>query len=1136
MPPRSLQAILFAACIGAMAATAPALSQETIEIPRQQIEALPDLPVPEFDIDLSTPEGLFRSMEEIARTDWTGTLPEAVTEAILGASPIEAHAPVVWEMQATGAWNETLQGAGILNVFDHVALRSSGRQFLALLDSDARDWPLQVFVMVPNDGPGVTWHQFAGAGTGSSTGGTGVGAVANHMFDAEQIIGFATPQGMRSPSFTELEDAYYYTQVEGGHVRLDERGNAYRLSFAANVVEYHSDDREPTGRRARISGWICEAAAWETDPDSCLYEPLEVFASTPAHDRENVNYREPAVEVTFSDPVEPVSLTEGFSLSTRDASGERLTVDGAWMQAGAQDYAFVPDFPLRSGTIYEARITGGEDGVRAIDSGEVLEEDYWWRFSTMINLDEQAPADDPAFDMRVFQTVRDAPLVMDKPTLTRVYVDWLPHDDIHPAWQPESYPMDIALAPLHPRLVGQGGTPPGAEGELRIYRSSGFGDQDRRHARNTINFFGWEPEWNGFTSELELVASPYDPFPQPLPETLVEEVREVENWPVWPDDLVFRYGVIEVNEWEDGPPTEMRQVINSVIADAEELATAIMPVRAARGMRLGLRIGPEQLGTSGNYLNQLEHLMRNELPHALGSDNEVVMLFAPMSFAGPGLAFSALSRVSDLDRRMALLSPEDHVCYFGDEYVMAFVHEVLHTYGMWHNPAESDEIDLVQECLRINSATGHVDQTIEGFRIDASGLDGWNKSAQEGNEESHDTLVSVMWPYLTSARQVWISEWEYEALQQSFGTRWERFGSRDLPVSGIRFADLPGQPAILTDARAPRPEYLTVLGVVALDGSALEIDAITLRPPPQVTSRGPLTAELLDVQGRVVSQARFGGELDHHDHDHAHTHAHTAEVVQHHHHDDEARWPLFSVALEADPQARRLVIRRGDTVLAERAAPGVPPRLEVLHDAPALELGEAPVTLSWEADGAGQLRHTVRYSPTGGPPWDVLALRQNEQALTIAPEDLRAGPAPTLRIVSDDGFHHAARDLPLRLNRAPVPRLLAGAAGGSLTLEFDTLIDPAALSEAVQLHDSEGVKIPFKLHQGRRQHLASLLPDAHAQAGAPYSVRLGAGLADIFGNTLQEEVVLLIEPAPQTGLQHGLQADPPASLFDLFAQ
>lgn len=90
--------------------------------------------------------------------------------------------------------------------------------------------------------------------------------------------------------------------------------------------------------------------------------------------------------------------------------------------------------------------------------------------------------------------------------------------------------------------------------------------------------------------------------------------------------------------------------------------------------------------------------MRHELPHAPGSDNEVVMPFAPPSFAGPGVAFSALPRVSDLDRRLAVLSPGDHVCHFGDEFVMAFVHEILHTYGMAHNPLEADGIDFVEEC------------------------------------------------------------------------------------------------------------------------------------------------------------------------------------------------------------------------------------------------------------------------------------------------------------------------------------------------------------------------------------------------------------------------------------------------------
>jgi hypothetical protein len=244
--------------IAAALAAGPAAAQQTIEIPREQIEALPDLTVPEFEIDLSSPEGLIRSMEEISRTDWTGTLPEAITEMILGAAPFVAHASVVWEMQVSGSWNETVAGTGALNVLDQTALGvAPGRQFHAVLDTDARDWPFHLFSFVPDTAPAIAWTHFSGPSDGHAGGGTGFSQIANHMFQFDRLLGYATPQGMEATGFAGTTDAdftgdYLYTEVQGGRIRVDSSGNAYRMSFSATVLEFHSEDRSPTGRSASL--------------------------------------------------------------------------------------------------------------------------------------------------------------------------------------------------------------------------------------------------------------------------------------------------------------------------------------------------------------------------------------------------------------------------------------------------------------------------------------------------------------------------------------------------------------------------------------------------------------------------------------------------------------------------------------------------------------------------------------------------------------------------------------------------------------------------------------------------------------------------------------------------------------------
>lgn len=215
------------------------------------------------------------------------------------------------------------------------------------------------------------------------------------------------------------------------------------------------------------------------------------------------------------------------------------------------------------------------------------------------------------------------------------------------------------------------------------------------------------------------------------------------------------------------------------------------------------------------------------------------------------------------------------------------------------------------------------------------------------------------------------------------------------------------------------------------------------------------------------------------------------------------------MSLPVDARARRLVISRDDTILAERSAPGAPPRLQL--EADALELGRAPHRLHWTAQGAEPLRHSVRYSSTGAAPWQALGVRRVETSLTIDPADLRAGPAPTLRVVTDDGFHHSHRDMALRLIRPPVPRL-ARAAQGLIALEFDTLVDAQAQRDRIQLVDADGQEVPFDLHQGARNHLLNLILRTNDAPGPPERLILQAGFSDVFGTALPSDHDLSVAP------------------------
>src|SRR5690606_35549807 len=96
----------------------PAAAQpDTLEIPNEEFEAFePDAegykPNP-----LLEPRHPLHTFFNFGDIDMTGTLPDAVMEHVLGASPFALGA-AVWEMEVTGSWTQSLSGRGTIQVND----------------------------------------------------------------------------------------------------------------------------------------------------------------------------------------------------------------------------------------------------------------------------------------------------------------------------------------------------------------------------------------------------------------------------------------------------------------------------------------------------------------------------------------------------------------------------------------------------------------------------------------------------------------------------------------------------------------------------------------------------------------------------------------------------------------------------------------------------------------------------------------------------------------------------------------------------------------------------------------------------------------------------------------------------------
>lgn len=576
----------------------PAQAQLTLEIPEtefEEIENYKPIPVPDPS------GGAVNQMFEYMELDMTGTLPEAVLEDMLGETPYD-FVDVVWGMEVSGNWTDRMAGTGTLQVIDFTEGRGATsrvdldrytgqrgfRMYNARLQTDG-DHVFTLSAAFPPDHGGVAF-------------GTELEAV-KALFEVTWLCHMFEPDRR---GCIDYPDEYYETDLPVlSKLNIHRMAGGYKIDFKARVHElrtsmdrgYRHPTTDPSGRFADVRGWVCDRASWEEDPEACTApEPLRVTSNSPSHQRENVHLQEPGIEVEFNYPVDANELEENFSLTTRDIRGEHLEKTGRFLPLSDTHFRFDPDYDLESGVIYEARIEGGEDGLEGRE-GETLESAaHWWRFTTLVDLENHGhdgPVDEP-LRTHVYQTVRDAPLVVNKPALQRIYVDWQPHNHIEKAWQAETFPAELEINVLDQsqwRIDPQEGG--SVEGNVvRVVRSDlleldGIRSEIERQARNTINVYGWVPDQQGGTSVVETRLTPHDPYP---PSATVQDViaeHDVQHWHTDPAPLVFRYTFLNVGSWSDGVPEAEMQAAMTVVRMAEEFAVQVMPVREVHGIDTG---------------------------------------------------------------------------------------------------------------------------------------------------------------------------------------------------------------------------------------------------------------------------------------------------------------------------------------------------------------------------------------------------------------------------------------------------------------------------------------------------------------------------------------------------------------------
>ena len=773
-----------------VAAAGGAVAQPTLEIPLEEFDAPEDYkPIPTPDPTANPIQQMFDSLS----FDMRGTLPDAVLEEMLGASP-HGFVDVVWGMDVSGSWVDSLSGTGTLQIVNFTkGLGASGR---INRERFTGEMGLRVYnAQLATDGD-YTFTLSAIIPPSSPDGFGGELKRAQNVFEVTFLCHMFEPD---NTGCIDHDDEYFYTDVPVvRNLHVSGAGDTYRMTFDANVAEYHHVSAQrgrggrrigPSGRSSHVRGWVCDKTSWEEDPVSCSgKEPLRIVDNTPSNDRENVNLEIPGIVIDFNEPIDLASLEDSFSLSTRSRSGARMEVNGRFVAISDTRYEFEPDKDLESGVIYEARVKGGEDGVRGReahgDDGSHLNADHWWRFSTLVDLVYHGDYNDEPVEINVYQTIRNAPLVVGKPAVHRIGVEWEPHAHIDPAWQPTSYAAELELNVLSP---GQWHVEPQHGGSVdgtvvRVVRSDQLRDDEiRRHAQHTINIYGWTPEQTGDSTWVEARLRPHDPHPVPLePQDVIAE-RQMPNWHVDPGSLVFRYTFLKLGSWEGGVPAADMQHAMAIVRQAEEFAVQVMPFREVHGIDTSRDADWDYANYHANFvvkvltgysavtghqlvmanfeaLKNTIRKVREDLEGLIGS-REIVVVFYPTDFLGVGWN---IDRMLGNDRRrgigMGITTQEP-----SDWLAMGLVHEFGHHFGLSHRPGHISEITMPPGAF--------VDFGIEGFRMAADGMSGQNKSATEGNAEHPGILVPLMWPRILPTGEVFVSESDYQTFMNVIESR-----------------------------------------------------------------------------------------------------------------------------------------------------------------------------------------------------------------------------------------------------------------------------------------------------------------------------------------------------------------------------
>lgn len=795
--------------------------------------------------------------------------------------------------------------------------------------------------------------------------------------------------------------------------------------------------------------------------DLTLCEEPDVFhvvETKPLNGRENVILEGADFFIEFSAAVAEGSLDSStVIMTTRDRNNGLIFVDlelGLEDENGIDDdksLRIAPREPLRSGTVYEITVVGGDAGVRG-NERQVLERDTTFFVSTIIDPD----------DLRfgIYQVSRNAPLVHGKPAAARIQVEWEELKDIHPDWQVLDYPvlaevLDDRDNTVFPQI------------QQRVERPDQYTDEDRRLGEHTVNLFGWTPSPQNDPRNFRAEITPADHYPEDveIAPAIVERTLDYAAQSI--DLLTFDYYIAAHSEWRDNIDIKQsRQVVQAAQQDGA-FANQIFPVARVRGRfqgtynlqdtictipgvewvvcEDGFRFwdNPASQAAGFNEWNALVRLFHEHV--AAHSNADILVSYHPPSLGGTGITQAPFEQPESLrrsgDEPYWFGSPDPdlldslHADRTGQNTIMMstwiptdrmfpgillsplVAHEFGHVFGLPHTPYAENNAHR-QEICRTGYQT--VAPGIDGMRIALDGSNGWQKSSEHGNAQTRAPLLNLMFPCLYEPHNdYWIDPNQYNWLVENMPAmlRYTRDRRAEAPFfSRVQFAQLSDPAAsnvVRSDAVLELPDARWIMLSGMGDGAeATLMPAIGVPGPREpLSGDGPYELRVEGASGQLLARASVG--------------PHPFET---------GLWP-FAVTVPVSGDPARIVLLRDGEVLAERWADPALAAPEILSHVTGSTY-HAGETLEWGSASPEGLTYTVRFT-ANGEDWTTLAVLLGEPRFTPDPATLGPGPNPVFEIVAHDGVIEQATRLPVAID-VPLEPLTVWPEDGALIARGET--------------------------------------------------------------------------------------------------